>query len=434
MSICAHCGADAFFRCGWCEAEAYCSQEHQKLRWPEHQKFCSEHVGTRKAGDKEKTPVPAEYARRLAKLKKIARENAAKLKMPTPVNHPINYARLAEWVDKQGTPTLRKIAKVLAQNMMHVSFGQFYSDLQRTCAWVESAIKLMGENVAPVLLLPGGDGFYKSNTWVTMLALQGGFITSAKGVIYTMSEIEKMHKYAAEKEITIAVIALDDATFSGEQMLQNTSFRWSETTNDVLFIAVPYCGVAAQKLLTHGIEGKPKKQIKIPPHAIVLPAARELLKDAIEGAPEVEVRFAYYMFGITAGSTLLYFDHKMPDYLSTATRAFVFGETFGLDASTGRLERTGEYVFIEGCEHTLEQIPFGGDTEGWRKYANPCPKAFYKQIEYTRDGVAIPAVINDERRFNPRSVTNEVALRAKRIPRTAEEYDAENKKRAVERL
>ena len=97
----------------------------------------------------------------------------------------------------------------------------------------------------------------------------------------------------------------------------------------------------------------------------------------------------YLMSTIHANTTLAYFDHKLPDTLSTFTPLFVRALAPQAD---GRIK---VYGLITGCDPAeVGEPPYyenKGDVPlGFDEYlADHCPNAYYKSIRYTHKGLLV---------------------------------------------
>lgn len=380
-------------RCAGCHGATYCGRECQREDWPRHGSECKSRDAVGSIYDRGTArDVETALQARFDKLVAFAHENAGKLKMPRDTNYPIDRDAMNKWIEAQESPAVRQFAAAIATSVVHVSFAEFSNALTRVCDWADAlpatlSAERPGSRVVPLLLLP--DSMRKSNAWATLLALSRGFLKDAHcGLIFTIAEVYRLLD-KSEDDAVFLVFAVDDATYSGSQMSDTlfmiaSNYRETRETDRhriTVAVVVPYVG----EIAPHAIQSaNPVLDIIFPPMAVTMKRAVDLLGDAYGRLSRPEQKLAETRFGYSEdpsiGATTVYFDHKMADFVSTITNALDYGETY--DAG---LRWKGDSVFITGCAAITSRVPYKL-RESW---GNVCPPAFYKSVEYTKDGVRV---------------------------------------------
>ena len=345
-------------------------------------------------------------------------ENKSKLYMTPETGsgtHPVLRENIERWIQKirdlehysdEERLTLLKFSELVEHYLRYVTFDEFFSVIQKMAVEMFELIK---DKDRVIFILD--DEPNKSNTWVSLLCF---------------GELEKMglEKYkdkliciCAEHDKTIytelnntVAFFFDDMIYSGTQSggiaeLFNT---YAEKNNFQGYFVVPFASVFAyNNVLTK--QGKFLKGVKVvdtiktimdrhfkdEPDTIKNITTMCLMEgDAREIAVKQGVQFNVKNYkgyersregiackGLNNGQTLIYFDHKIADYISVLTNVESHGQypiNIKLENYVNKAEKRGRIVFpeagslIANCDETNRDIY--------------CYPTFYKTYTYTYKG------------------------------------------------
>jgi hypothetical protein len=327
---------------------------------------------------------------------------------------------LSRWINEQSTENLRHLAATVAMSLVHVSFGDFMARLLNVSKWVQNAIDtIKNENltkrVIPLLFMPGEDNFFKSNSWTTMLVLGTGAITDICGLIFNTTDAYTLQRQASAEgsKIRVVVMTFDDASFTGRQMATNLTpvisvvGREGLANPDVIFlVGVGYIGENGIRTITSGAEGDRVMNMKFPPTpiSVVVQKAKTFLEPALKLLDPDELKVVKNRFGYHEMCSTMYFDHKMPDMISTMTLTLSFGEVIQKEPDAdGSYQWFSDRNFISGCMQFPQRFPIpttamsiDARTRKLMSSDESCPPAFYKSIPYTQDGKPISHDVSTE--------------------------------------
>lgn len=284
------------------------------------------------------------------------RENS-EIEMPDDVSHPINQDAASEWINGQGTLNARLIALSVLDAITYIPYVTFIEQLRRMAIVTQEKLDLMG---IPLILFFGEEDVRKSNFWCTMLILD-----YIRPIDVMTSERDLYRKYRDQR---VAVLIVDDAAYSGQQL--DLAFGVPPESPIIPVLITPYVSdVALARLTSNPREGDRKPYTFLSEPNVVTTFNPISLPSELKRSPEWE------MFGLTRTSRLIYFDHKLADDVSVPPEIFVFGIMIQGDGSV-------QYrPFITGCTSlSLEQL------ERFRSSRyDRCPTAFYKNIKWMVD-------------------------------------------------
>ena len=293
--------------------------------------------------------------------------------------YPIHVDNLAEWRKR-----MRKTAKndcqnaiidVIFQNTTNISFSTFHKKCLDICVDIERKLnKVRYENV--VLVLSGE--LEKSNTWVAVLCskILNKYLTEVRGELCD----KDLSKYSQKT----LFIHPDDMSYSGRQL--HTSIPWPirQTKIDHIdyFMLIPYAGTG----VFENFFIEPVHSYKFSKQTVRIDSMRSIV---IKTNPEFEfcvdpdmwkqvLGDMYTIISADVNVTLVYFDHKLADALSTLMKLFSTG-----CVGYGEGDKVGS--LITGCPMSTDiecyEIPVDFEEEIHR-----CPGSFYKYIPYTLHG------------------------------------------------
>lgn len=308
-------------------------------------------------------------------------------------SYPLDAERVAYWLESValgGNEDLTEYANLIAQNLRHIGFREFYDRLVQCAIEVVEICEREGREI--IALAPGG--FHVSNGWVLLLVwpIIRPFVTRVIIETGTFGYSSADQGWAKVSRPTLAVFC-DDASFTGSQASQyvltlDVQEGFDGTNNFKMCYLIPFIGPTASWRLLRILGG----------NAILLnnseriPGLFNLLVEKI-GRPRAEQLFfsagrnkaARYW---TIGECLIYFDHKLPDRTSTAQVVLALAPSYN--------EQTHEYGFdtlIAGCD--ISKYTVHRNNDFIYKLQNTidtdfdamgvCPPSHYKNIKYTRE-------------------------------------------------
>ena len=346
-------------------------------------------------------------------------ENKEKLKPK--VSYPIDEVALQNWIHNMEKEThfiyknlkekdsfyrdscdLQKLyAEWVRKTIRHIGFDEFYDNLQKIASQVRDLCEKKAKKI--ILCIPSDNLIKKSNFWVSLLIWP--FI---KDYVVDVTQNSLLEFYHDKRNENYIFLMVDDGGFSGEQMSQYVRNFTFLGKNDTLMIGLVATTQYARdriiktwrepsysiKLNTPVFSDKHLSANFIQTESINLETFEDTftkidrcdntleekkmgfndeidLEQAIKRFKSLKKTFLFDAIVNVQDLdlTLAYFDHKLPDNASTIGRI--------LRNSPLPLQKDGElkYVnFIKGCPSPVDN------------YNLNCPKAFYKEIDYTLRG------------------------------------------------
>lgn len=313
-------------------------------------------------------------------------ENKNKLEMPPEESYPLDRLALAAWSKELPAKQdyLRMMAQVITMGVEHVGFANFYERLQL------GAMEIVQESrrIEKPIVLVITERYNKSNLWCALLVwpLLKDRVTRIVKVVTKLDDKEIMD----DAPSGVIYVHVDDATYSGMQV---TSF--------MRYIPSVYDGKSSYYVLAAAVSNDAKAMIKkaMPPakftsRTINFKSLQEHAMDIFE-PEEVEYMFnklvAYPysdIYQFFKRVHMLYFDHKLPDGVSTIQKILAVAPV--LDLETGEISLRS---LIKGCnvdDYKVNNKPM--DEDSAREFVTDydatgtCPRAFYKSIPYTYQG------------------------------------------------
>lgn len=354
--------------------------------------------------------------KRMRVLEKLSFENDEKLDIKE--SYTIDKWRLHQWIYAQPTPTLQKVAEIVSESIQHISYDEFVKTLnemmtQILVEYIHGIELKTGAIPIPLLVFPKKSDVTKSYLWVSMLAnmrIRYPIFRWINGIVFNMEEVIEVYKSldkSSGQRYAIALIFLDDAVYSGQQMTE-TATEFIDASFDfdgnypTYIIATSYITEIGKNRINSGISAvlsvKGNAQSEV-----IFPTTTKPMKEIDTGEIrryygaedttdfERSVIAKYFGSGVLYVPTASYFDHKMPDSISTITRILLYGEVWRPNDTETPFE---EINFIKGC--------FGGSFEtektknqtlraGLNSYSDValCPVSFYKTVKWTYNGKEI---------------------------------------------
>ena len=341
---------------------------------------------------------------------KFYEENKNLLKMDASDTYPRNESAIHELVERakhENDIAAVQMADLVSFALTHIGFSEFYQTL---CKNAYELSKVCDEQNKKIHLVIYGD-VSKSNVWCSLLVwpIVRPYVVGVSGTTDIPSGI------SAKSDIMLLLV--DDAIYSGKQMhgaltaiQSNTQLLYKQTNNDKNVVddwetAPVNVGVLVCATTKHG-------RAKV---ASVSPLVRfigsytkdiftldESLKELHpKRAATIERNIMETRWFTTIESianfnfdvTLTYFDHKMPDSLST-------NDHF-LAAVPFPAEESEDWVTVRSLITRCPKSDFFGISSGYvemsqreaaglsRQLGGKCPPAFYKTIAYKVNGEAV---------------------------------------------
>ena len=345
------------------------------------------------------TPTEPKRAKSIAveSFDRFYTENREKIKMAPENTYPRNEEAILEMQNALQTGVDRNLAELIAIGITHISFSAFY---QRLCKNAYDAVALCRRQGRLIhLIVPGY--LYKSNLWCTLLVWP-----IIRDHVMSISSAYNMPQRLGRKQKTLALI-VDDALYSGSQMATNLNlagagaYRHNGAVEDapVLFgVLVTATTKQSEERLSYISR---YQLVQLVGHVIRINTISDIIKQPNSqlSLEQLSVASWYDLLEdtveINEERTLAYFDHKMPDYLSTNGPFLVAAP---LQGSGDRFVSVRS--LIVNCQSPAKQTNqrFDISKAELQKFTtertDDCPPAFYKSIVYTINGEPAIDVIN----------------------------------------
>ena len=310
----------------------------------------------------------------------------------------------------------RQFGRVVARGIQHISFAEFLESLRR--ASYEARDLSLREDLPIVLYVPlfssATDVVFwrKSNFWVSLLIWP--FIADRVADVVDDSTLTAYTNRGVNRRPFLFLLA-DDGAFSGQQLAGLLPELGDVGERDAVMLVLGALSSVARThfeqtwrnipiLYMHSSRRRPARPLVLPSQPIHMPTLGEVARATLTDDAELDMFLRYLRsthplaFGVEADTTLAYFDHKLPDQVSTLTDLFALAP---IDEG-GRVTLRS---LIENCTPAAYHIG-----EKYRSYAdvpkvgdnNNCPPAFYKAIAYTSGGRPVAggknlgAIMSDE--------------------------------------
>lgn len=308
--------------------------------------------------------------------------------------YPISQTKLNEWVniminqsEKYNKEYLKFFALSFAKNFTHISFDTFYEQVRKMCFDIVIQVEMykkIDKNINIILVITGN--LTKSNTWVSIL----GFKILKNIVTHIVSSSTEAQIIFESTNIRTICLHIDDASYSGEQIMRSVNYITTDSKKFIYYILCPYISTKAYNILTSN------KRVKIlDKSSNIFPVFRTNIENdckycLIEMKKDKKFKniFQYYDTHYTEDLCTIYFDHKIADGFSVFQKIYTFGTTYESDKNI--------FGLIHGCEKyykNLDLTSLNNIYDIQTVIKDVCPKAFYKNINYTYKNEEIPSDI-----------------------------------------
>lgn len=296
----------------------------------------------------------------------------------------------------------RMFGRLVAENIQHISFAQFYETLRRVAFEVRGRAAELDALVVLFVPYPDSMGavyWKKSNFWVSLLIWP--FICD---LVIDVIDDTGLGAYVdqAGQPKHLFVLA-DDGIFSGQQMVNHMLKLTGVAAHDAVMIAAAAVSTVAWSLLRDSWqpaasvsatlteeENRGWPTLLFPSYSIRLGTLEEyanrMLADTTVAALFLRDMRRFSASHVLRGEvqprvTFAYFDHKLPDFVSTITDLLALSTT---------VEAGGVMVrsLIRGCspqdyqaQQQYQSVEFVPPVD-----QDNCPPVFYKGIVYTFRG------------------------------------------------
>jgi hypothetical protein len=306
-----------------------------------------------------------------------------------------NHLRTMHNISSDGheVETYLKFAEVIKNNLRYVTFDEYIGKIKLISKEIIEQIK---QNDI-IFFVDAGDSIESSQLWVTLLffgELLKLNIEEYKNKIFLIRDATKVFEFP--KDIKIQVVHFDDMSYSGRQLDLGTPDKQqlTETTNVTYHLAISYVSSFANNYLK-------VKGLLFYKNTEIVPVFEDVVKDYYKTEPETIKRITSLciwppfttanfkrggntfscVFGY--GQTLIYFDHKIADHLSTLYFIISLGE-YPVNSSINIVKNSiskhtmtpsaQSGSIISSCRS--EQLSDNQD----------CYSAFYKRFKYSFKG------------------------------------------------
>lgn len=231
--------------------------------------------------------------------------------------------------DGHEVETYLKLAEVIKNKLRYVTFDEYIGKITLISREIIEQIK-----VNDIIFFVDAGTIKSSQLWVTLLffgELLKLNIEEHKNKIFLIRDEDHRAKvFEFSKDIKIQVVHFDDMSYSGLQLNLSTPNKklLTEGTNVTYHLAISYASSYANKFLK-------EKGLLFYENTEIVPVFEDVVKDYYKTEPETIKRIASLckypsfttvnfkrggdafkcVFGL--GQTLIYFDHKIADHVST---------------------------------------------------------------------------------------------------------------------
>lgn len=306
--------------------------------------------------------------------------------------YPINQEALEKWksamhaYDGPDADCLHLFVDVFATNLRHVSFTEFYDRLKALVEMVK--VEMMDKTHVIFSIYPH---INKSNTWMTILLWD--LIEPYANELNIQLDIDHDGKFNGRGKKAL-ILMLDDGVYSGEQ-IGALAYRRYAFDQTVRWIFCPFMSVNGKKYLE-------TRRIHVPTDANMVPIS-DIYDVAIEKNNMMDCKTflstspwqALFQADAAPVSTFkvdaaivsrpiaIYFDHKMPDYISVTNKLISVAPT--PHKLEGKWVWGGGIPLVKGCTWASN---FYDPCKPIERYSieliqHPCPVGHYKLLEYT---------------------------------------------------
>lgn len=325
------------------------------------------------------------------------KENASKLHMPPESTHPRNEEAIQELQQLLSDGIDRQLGELIAVGLTHISFARFYEML---CKNAYEAVVLCRQEKRNIHLFVSGH-LYKSNIWCSLLVwpIIRPYVTSISGVKDMPRKLGRDGK--------VLVLQVDDAIYSGSQMA--TTMQVAGVSKYTTTVALKNTPVIWGVLVAAATQSAESRMLQQAPIVKMIGTVQriETLEELIErrkrsdgDQPSIDDLWRSEWRGFITtktafrfSPTLVYFDHKMPDYLSTNGHFLL---TAPLQSRNN--DSISVRSLITGCPSTEDRRSkerFDVPASEFRTLDTDCPATFYKSFTYTVLSTPTP-LIEDE--------------------------------------
>lgn len=332
-------------------------------------------------------PVAAVSARFFDRIYEL---NSSRLVMPVNKRYPIDQVAVDEWViglQTNGAPELVvRFAQTFQQNARHISFEEFYHELYKCAVRLRNSCAKTNKRI--VMLIPEDTStpvMRKSGFWVGLLI----WPIVRPFVVEVVQGFQDVDMSLVESGNTVFLYA-DDASFTGNQASDLARLdAYEKSGKEVEFcMVIPFMTEQArEEIRTYWGD-----EIQF------YSSSTDLLPLSAFFSREEVFEVALYpgFAQLKPEQCMVYFDHKMPDSVSTTDFLFLFGPVYlgsrrfktrpfvsGCDASSLRLypsHGTGKQSVEQELAHYLSYrvSPLTIEARG----GVVCPARFYGGILY----------------------------------------------------
>jgi hypothetical protein len=254
--------------------------------------------------------------------------------------HPPNRENINKWVEMHKSTDLYTYAKSIANNITYAT----YNDLQKKLSDIANELFLLQKSTGIKPYLYVYDNTQKSNFVMTLLFY---YLCIWKNI-----QFAGIITYAGASDKFVVIV--DDATYSGTQICGHIIALGCDNTK--IFLAIPYISETAEASIREQVGSDSE---------LIIPSDSMRFRDIYSIHKTYTDTFGATDTGVVSqriGSAhLLYFNFKLPDYLSIPENIFKYGYRLDRDEYEDGDE---PLCFVTGCEDGDKKIE--------------CPKPFYK--------------------------------------------------------
>lgn len=217
----------------------------------------------------------------------------------------LDMDKLRQWTESQCSDKAIDLATIITKHIRYVQFSEFYEKLIQC---VKEFLRMYDKKKVGMILHFRKESWLKSNFWVSHLALEYIFENSDLNVI--LLTVDEVKDYPL-----LPLLIIDDMIYSGMQMSENIRDIRIQQNDSELYIITPFTTNRGIEV----IKGYGRENIT---HiwAEVVNTLEELYSNSI-----MREEFIKYFEEKAWTKPLIYFDHKLADFVSVPQRTMCVG-------------------------------------------------------------------------------------------------------------
>ena len=298
------------------------------------------------------------------------------------VNELINNIENKSCLSKEEKETSIDFVNKVIEKMRYIDFNEYMSTLKNIANEIQSILETQHEKY-DTIIFEANDNYTKSNTWVLLLLLleMKCFLENHRNILEKIRVVNTYNK-DIQWEKTVWFY-FDDMSYSGRQIAQSIE----KSNNELYIVPIYITPIAKNVILTKNKNVKFLTSTEIINNIEEDFNTNEKFKNIFKQICKNDRKNPiYFNFGCYESQSLVYFDHKIADFLSTLISIIGFGiypvntklPTCKPICETNNLiNGCNENNYIQKCASFFHIVSKTGELD--------CPINWYKQNDFYDD-------------------------------------------------